>query len=277
MVYYSDSKLQATLRDSFTLRGVGIHSGQPAAVTASPADTGGIRFTRGDAPSTVIPARVSSVRSTPRSTVLSVDGVSIATTEHLLAAFWAMGVDHALVVIDGDELPALDGSALPYVEAIRAVGLRSLNTRREPLILDRPVWVQAGDAHILALPAPHLRISYTLDFPHPMVGTQTVTAAICPEGFATEIAAARTFGLLEWAEQLRAQGLALGASTENTVVIAPEGFLSPLRFPDEFARHKLLDLLGDLALLGQPLHAHVLALRSGHATNVALARRILER
>lgn len=262
------------MRDSFTLRGVGIHSGRAVAVTVHPAQEGGIRFTRADAPAVSIPARVGSVRSTSRSTVLSADGVQIATTEHLLAAFLVLGVDHARVVADGDELPALDGSAIPYVQAIRRVGREELGVPRQPVTLARPAWIHQGSADIVALPADDLRITYVLDYAHPMIGTQTASLPITTVTFVEEIAPARTFGLLEWAEELRARGLALGASTENTVVVTQDGYLSPLRYPDEFVRHKILDMVGDLALLGRPLRAHVLAVRSGHAANIALAREI---
>ncbi len=271
-----ERELQATVRDSFTLHGVGIHSGHAVAVTVNPAQEGGIRFTRAQSPELAIPAHVTSVRSTPRSTVLAAGGVQVATTEHLLAALWILGVDHAHVVVEGDELPALDGSAIEYVRAIERVGLRTLDTPRRPLALSRPVWVEEGSVTLMAAPSPCLRVSFVLEFPHPVVGTQTASFAVTPAAFAEEIASARTFGLLEWADELRARGLALGASEENTVVVTRDGTLSPLRYPDEFVRHKILDLLGDLALLGRPLQAHVMALRSGHATNVALARRILE-
>ncbi|NLC56793.1 MAG: UDP-3-O-[3-hydroxymyristoyl] N-acetylglucosamine deacetylase [Armatimonadetes bacterium] len=269
-----DREQQATVRDSFSLRGIGIHSGQAVAVTVHPAQDGGVRFECSRYPGVTIPACFSSVRSTPRSTVLAAGDARVATTEHLLAALSALGVDHARVVVEGEELPALDGSAVEYVRAILAVGRKPLDRRREPLRLRRPVWVSEGEAHLLALPAPGLRLSYVLEYPHPLVGTQVASIAITAERFATAVAPARTFGFLEWAEQLRARGLALGASPENTVVIAPDRILAPLRFPDEFVRHKILDLVGDLALLGRPLHAHVIAVRGGHATNIALVTQI---
>lgn len=243
-------------------------------VAVHPARDGGIRFVRESAPMVTIPAHLSAVRSTARRTVLAADGYSVATTEHLLAALYALGVDHARVVVDGEELPALDGSAGEYVEAIRSVGLTTLPQPRKPLVLRQPVWWREGDAHLLALPSTGLRISYVLEYAHPLVGTQVASFAVTPETFGEAIAPARTFGFLEWAEALRARGLALGASPENTVVIAPDRILAPLRFADEFVRHKVLDLIGDLALLGRPLRAHVIAIRGGHATNVALAKRI---
>jgi UDP-3-O-[3-hydroxymyristoyl] N-acetylglucosamine deacetylase len=271
----SNRDLQTTVRGSFTLHGVGIHSGKSVAVTVHPAQAGGIRFVRADQPDVAIKAEVHAVQDTPRCTVLAAGEVRIATTEHLLAAFWALGIDHALVTVDGAELPILDGSAAEFVHAIEQVGVQALDATRAPLYLAAPVWVQSGNAHILAVPAEGLRVTYVLEYPHPQVGVQTVSIAITPDAFAEAIAPARTFGFVEWAEELRARSLALGASPENTVVITQEGTLTPLRFPDELVRHKILDLLGDLALLGRPLHAHIMALRSGHAANAALVRNIL--
>ncbi|HOM83321.1 MAG TPA: UDP-3-O-acyl-N-acetylglucosamine deacetylase [Armatimonadota bacterium] len=275
-MYTSNLDLQTTVRDSFTLRGVGIHSGEAVAVTVQPACEGGIRFHRADQPAVSIPAHLSSLQATPRCTVLAAGEIRVATTEHLLSALWALGVDHARVLVEGDELPALDGSALEYVQALQRVGLRDLDQPREWLDLAQPVWVRQGDASILALPAPAFKVTYVLEYDHPMVGTQVVSADVDPGTFAEQVAPARTFGFLEWAEELRKRGLARGASLENTVVIAPDRILSPLRFADEFARHKILDMIGDLALLGRRLRAHVIAVRGGHALNASLVGRILE-
>lgn len=275
-MYKSNLDLQTTVRDSFTLRGVGIHSGEAVAVTVQPALEGGIRFHRADQPSVSIPAHLSSLQATLRCTVLAAGEIRVATTEHLLGALWALGVDHARILVEGEELPALDGSALEYVQALQRVGLQRLERPREWLELAQPVWVREGDASILALPAPALQVTYVLEYDHPMVGTQVVSVAPDPAAFAEQVAPARTFGFLEWAEELRKRGLARGASLENTVVIAPDRILSPLRFADEFARHKILDVIGDLALLGRPLRAHVIAVRGGHALNASLVGRILE-
>ncbi|MDH7568685.1 MAG: UDP-3-O-acyl-N-acetylglucosamine deacetylase, partial [Armatimonadota bacterium] len=172
--------LQTTLRASFELSGIGVHSGRPAAVKVLPAEGGGIRFRRTDQAGVVIPAHAAAVASTPRSTVLQRHGVSIATTEHLLAALWSMGVDHAEVVAASEELPILDGSAQDYARAIQGVGLRRLSEPRRPLALSAPAWVRAGEAHILALPAPRLRVCYVLEYSHPMVGTQVVDFDVSP-------------------------------------------------------------------------------------------------
>lgn len=276
-MYHFVAQRQATIKNSFSLRGIGIHSGGTVSVTVLPAEGGGIRFTCREEPTVVIPACVEAHSPLPHCTALASGGQRVLTIEHLLAVLWVMGVDHATVLVEGGELPGLDGSALEYVRALQRAGLRALDGARAVLKLPGPIWVRESNAHLVALPASHLRVTYVLEYPHPQIGRQMATLSVSPESFAAEVAPARTFGFAEWAEALRARGLAKGASPENTVVITPEGFLSPLRYPEEFARHKLLDLLGDLALLGRPLHAHVLSLRGGHATNVQLVRRILEK
>jgi UDP-3-O-[3-hydroxymyristoyl] N-acetylglucosamine deacetylase len=250
---------QRTLRDSFTIEGVGLHTGAWARVTVTPARPGsGIVFVRTDERGVEIPAMHEYVVSTSLATTVSMDGSSVATVEHLLAALFGLGVDNARVEVDGPEIPILDGSAAPFVEAILSAGIVAQRSRRRALHLRRPVSVRHGERTVLALPSDDLRISYAIDFAHPAIGYQAVTLRLDERVFAASIAPARTFCLLRDVNAMRDSGLALGGSLENALVVGDDGPLNgELRFSDEFVRHKVLDLIGDLALAGASLRAHV--------------------
>jgi UDP-3-O-[3-hydroxymyristoyl] N-acetylglucosamine deacetylase len=219
------------------------------------------------------PAVAASVASTQRCTVLqSADGrARVSTVEHVLSALHGLQVDNALIGVDGPEIPILDGSALPWVEALLAAGIAPLAEPVEFLTLRETVALRDGDSWLVAEPADQFRVTCVIDFDHPLIGTQAETFVGDPHTFAREIAPARTFGFLAEVEALRAAGLALGGSLDNALIIHDDHFSSPFRVPNELLRHKLLDLWGDLALAGGRLRAHVTAVKPGHRINAAFA------
>jgi len=266
---------QTTLRTGVSIEGVGLHSGHPVAAhfVPAPPDTG-LVFVRMDRPRKPIPARVGSASTFDYATTLSSDGISIGTVEHLLSAAAGEGLDNCRIEIGGPEVPILDGSALPFVRLFHAAGFERQDAPVRPAVLDRELIVERGDKSIHYMPdGDGLTITYDIDFPHPYVGKQTLTWTVRPEEYAARIAPARTFGFVREIEQLRARGLARGGSLQNAVVLDDAGILSgPLRFRDEFVRHKILDLLGDLSLLGRPLTGRIHASKAGHALHVEFAR-----
>ena len=245
---------------------------------APAAPDSGILFVRRDLDGASVPARHDFLKSSSLATTLSRGRASVSTVEHLLAALRGLGVDNALVEVDGPEVPILDGSAEPFVRAILKAGRRSQAALRRDLFLRQPASVRQGDRAILAVPSNEFRISYAIDFDHPAIGYQAVTSGINEEVFTASIAPARTFCLLRDVQAMKAGGLALGGSLDNAVVVGDDGVLNgSMRFADEFVRHKVLDLIGDLALLGVPLRAHVIVFKGGHQMHAALMRRIMER
>lgn len=266
--------MQATLRDSLRFEGIGLHTGASASIELRPARTNdGICFVSGEKR---IPATVEHIVDTSRATVLGRDGVTISTTEHLLSALFALGVSNAEIHIDGAEIPALDGSAAPFVAAIEACGLREQRDPRPTLELREPFAISAADRMIVALPAPAFRVRFIADFAPP-IGTQYFDGAVEPDAYRREIAAARTFAYLHEVEALRARGLARGGSLENALVFTSDGPIQPLRWVDEAVRHKVLDLIGDLALLGAWPHCEIVAIKSGHELHAALTRTLRAR
>ncbi len=274
-------KPQHTLADEFELSGVGLHFGAIATVRVLPDSTGkGRYFARTDLPGApVIPARLECVRQTMLSTELANGDASVRTVEHLLAALAAMGVDSARIEIDGPEVPLLDGSAKLWVEAIASVGLAEVgelaaNDTQCPMPhAQLPIWVREGDAFVAALPAAETRFSYAIDFELPAIGQQWYSWVLAPSSFAAEIAPSRTFGLAHQIDQLLARGLIKGGSLDNALVCGAEGWLNPpLRFANEPVRHKILDLVGDMSLLGKFPKAHLIAYKASHNLHVQLAR-----
>lgn len=269
------SRAQTTLRTTVSIEGVGLHSGHPVRATFRPAPAGhGIVFRRLDRPESLIPARVESASTFDYATTLNVDGVSVGTVEHVLSACYGERLDNCVIELDGPEVPILDGSALPFVRLFHAAGFERLDVPVEMLAISEPVEVSRDGRGVSFQPdGPGLTITYEIDFPHPVVGRQELTLAIRPEEYSTRIAPARTFGFAKDVDALRARGLARGGSLHNAVVLDEEGVLSgPLRFRDEFVRHKILDLVGDLALLGVSLPGHIHARRAGHALHIEFAR-----
>ncbi|MBI3930127.1 MAG: UDP-3-O-[3-hydroxymyristoyl] N-acetylglucosamine deacetylase [Armatimonadetes bacterium] len=266
--------LQRTLAASCRFDGVGIHSGRHCMAQVHPAPEGtGVVFT---AEGRSFRAAVEHVVRCERCTTLGDGCVSVSTVEHLLAAIAGLGVDNLRVEVEGGEVPILDGSAAPFVEAMRAAGLVEQSLPAPVLGLRRPVWVHSGSSVAIALPHSHLQLECSIHFDHPLVGFQSVAYDSRAEDFANRLAPARTFGFWEEVKLLLERGLARGGDFSNALVIRADGTSSPLRFSDEPARHKCLDLLGDLALLGARLQARVQVLKAGHRLHVELVRKILE-
>ncbi|HEY9648168.1 MAG TPA: UDP-3-O-acyl-N-acetylglucosamine deacetylase [Chroococcidiopsis sp.] len=274
--------LHHTLAASFEQTGVGLHSGLPVTVRVMPAPDGAGRyFVRTDLPaSPAIAAAVDRVSQTRLSTELTENGASVRTVEHLLAALSAMGVDNARIELDGPEIPLLDGSALPWVEAIAQAGLCAQSPKRDRVVIPEPVWVYQGDAFVAAIPSPELRFSYGIDFELPAIGNQWHSWApgneSLGESFREAIAPARTFGLAHQIDQLRHSGLIKGGSLDNALVCGADGWINPpLRFSNEPVRHKLLDLVGDLSLVGVFPQAHYLAYKASHQLHTRLAQQLV--
>jgi len=269
---------QHTIASPVEISGIGLHTGVPVKlrVVPAPANTG-LVFRRTDLDGFRIAARARHVARVSYSTSLMRKGVLISTTEHLLSALAASGVDNVFIDLDNLELPILDGSALPFFRLIARAGLRRQRARRTYVKILKPVEVLEGAKCIAVYPSPALRISYRIAFNHPLIGEQSLDFVPATGDYEREIAPARTFGFLEEVEMLRKSGLVKGGSLENAVVLANDGVLNPegLRFADEFCRHKILDIIGDLTLLGHPLIGHVKADRAGHAMHVGLVERLL--
>jgi UDP-3-O-[3-hydroxymyristoyl] N-acetylglucosamine deacetylase len=271
------SDQRQTIRREVGVEGIGLHTGRPIRLRLVPAaPMTGIVFRRVDAGGAEVPARVEHAGRSFYATVLEAGGTTVSTVEHLLAALYALRVDDVLVELDGPEVPILDGSATPFVELVARAGRVEHAVDRDYLTLVRSVVIEDMGKRIAAYPAPEYRVTYAIDFDHPLLGHQELSASLWDEtAFVRKVAPARTFTFEHEVAMLRARGLALGGSLDNAVVIGDSGVLnSELRFPDEFVRHKMLDLTGDLALLGHPLRAHVVAFRAGHDLHARLARRI---
>ena len=261
---------QQTIRRSVALEGIGLHSGKPVRITLSPAPPdSGIVFRAGP-DGQPIPAAPESVVDSHYATTIGKNGCRIQTVEHLMAAAAGLGVDNLAVEVDGVEVPAMDGSAKPFVALLHAAGRTPQSARRRPVSIPLPIRVGGGNRWIQIVPAPELRISYTLDNDHPAIGTQARSCVPTEESFVTEYAPARTYGFLKDLGAMRKHGLALGGSLDNAIVVGKRGTLNGLRYRDEFVRHKVLDLIGDLALLGRPIRGHVIARNAGHALNFEL-------
>ncbi|MEG6585078.1 UDP-3-O-acyl-N-acetylglucosamine deacetylase [Dendrosporobacter sp. 1207_IL3150] len=267
---------QTTIGKTVTYTGIGLHSGQDVTIRLNPApiDTG-IVFARVDLPGAPqVAAKASNVTSTMRATTLESGNAKVFTVEHLLAAFSAMMVDNCIIEIDSVEPPVADGSSMPFVELIQQAGIIKQDAIRKILAVSAEQTIRHEDKFITILPYNGLRITFTSINSHPLLGVQFGDYEITPETFIKEIAPARTIGFMHEVEALKAQGLALGGSLENAVVYDAENVLTPLRFSDELVRHKILDVIGDLALAGC-VRGHIIAVKSGHTLNTALANKIL--
>ncbi len=268
-----------TLASERLLEGVGLHSGTPVRARLLPAQPeSGIVFVRSDLGGVRIPALIENAGPSFFATVLQKDGASVSTIEHLMAALYAMQIDDLTVELDAAEAPILDGSSKPFVDSILAAGFREHDVPRQYLHVTKPVTVTHEDKRISVHPCPEYRVTYAIEFDHASLGYQELTASLWrADQFAEKLAPARTFVFEHDVAALRDRGLALGGSLDNAVVVGESGVLNPpLRFADEFVRHKMLDLTGDLSLLGLPLRGHVIAYRAGHDLHARLARAIAD-
>ena len=256
--------------------GTGIHSGKPVNLRLIPSDSGEIVFRRSDLANLefrVSPENVEAINCT----ILVSDKGKIQTLEHLLAVFWVYGIDSLTVELDSEEIPVMDGSALPFVHALHKAGIRDLEEETTSIRIVHPFTIEEGDASISVEPNAELKITYHIDFEHPSNGSQTLSVTMNPENFDREIAPARTFGFIDDVPDLHKRGLALGGTLENAIVLDDARVISgPLRYPDEFVRHKILDLAGDLSLIGKPLTGHFFAKKAGHALHLKAVRFLLE-
>ncbi|PYM69468.1 MAG: UDP-3-O-[3-hydroxymyristoyl] N-acetylglucosamine deacetylase [Candidatus Rokuibacteriota bacterium] len=261
---------QHTIRKPVGIEGIGLHSGKVARITLCPAPVdSGVVF-RASATGERIPARADSVVNSHYATTVGVNGTRIQTVEHLMAAVSGFGVDNLEIEVDGPEIPALDGSAKPFVALLSLAGRVQQSARLRPLTI--PCLLRVGDngRWMRIVPSDTFRISYTLDNEHPAIGTQVLSWTPTERSFVEDFAPARTYGFLKDLGLMRKNGLARGGSLDNAIVLGNRGALTGLRYRDEFVRHKILDLLGDLALLGRPLQGHVIARNGGHALNLEL-------
>lgn len=269
-----------TLQRPISLQGVGLHTGCEVSLVLEPSDDRGIWFERVDLPGRPrVRAIADRVADTQRSTTLGEGAVRIHTVEHLMAALHAASIDRCRVIIDGPELPAAGGCASPYVQMIEEAGIEELDDSVPVATLRDPIYWSEGQTHLIALPSDEFRISYTLHYPNcGAIGSQYYTIAVDFDSFASEIAPCRTYGHYHELEALRQAGLIRGGSLDCAVVIRDGVVVNEegLRFPDEMVRHKILDLIGDLALVGRPFSAHVAAICSGHRSNCRLANKLLK-
>jgi UDP-3-O-acyl N-acetylglucosamine deacetylase len=255
---------QKTIKKTFSLSGIGIHSGKETSISISPAiENRGILFIK---EGKQIKALENNVEETNRGTTLA----GIAVVEHLLSAIYGLGIDNLEISVEGDEIPVLDGSALPF--ALALIGADIIEQREEKQTL--PISSPIETSLLKVLPYRGFKVHFVVNFP--LVGEQKLSFDLNKDDFVKEIAPARTFGYISEIEQLKKQGLGQGASLENALAIGKEGYLNPPRFPDEVVRHKILDLIGDFSLLGRPLEAEIFANKSGHKNNIEMVRRILK-
>lgn len=272
--------LQSTINAPIEISGIGLHSGAKIQLNLRPAEADtGIVFHRRDGDRVVaIKAIAANVVDTRLATVLGRDGLSVSTVEHFLAALAACGIDNLHVDINGPEIPILDGSAAPFINAIQKVGTVSLEASRKFIAIRKPIELIEGEKRINIIPSRFFRITFDIAFEHKAIALQQYSMKFSTESFNKEIAPARTFGFLHEVEYLKANGLARGGSLENAVVINEEGVMNPegLRFQDEFVRHKILDACGDFSLLGHPMLGHIRAFKAGHDINAKMVRKILE-
>jgi len=270
--------VQRSLRRPVSCVGIGLHSGAKVRLSLKPAPADfGIRFRRTDLGNHEIPATVQHLAGIQLATGLTRNEVSVETVEHLLAALVSLRADNVLVELNSPEVPIMDGSAAPFVYLVQEAGIKVLQARRKYLKIARPIAISRGDKRIALYPSDHFKVTYSISYDHPLLRHQTRTLQITEESFIDQVAPARTFTFLKDVEMLRQNGLALGGSLENAIVLGESGVLNnALRFEDEFVRHKILDAVGDLALVGYPVIGHLVAHRAGHALHTEFAARILE-
>lgn len=268
---------QKTIAKEASFSGIGLHTGNLTTITFKPAPpNSGITFHRIDLPDKpAIKADVDNVVDVTYGTTIGINGVKVHTVEHVLAAIAGLGVDNLNIEVDASETPVGDGSSVPFMNTLQKAGVVEQDAERKFIQIKQPVYYKNDDVTLSVLPSDELRITMTIAFDHVAIGTQYASFVITPETFAKDIAPARTFGFLRDAKMLQEQGLIKGVSLENAVAIGDESILNEdLRFPDEFVRHKILDLLGDMYLLGRPVKGHVIGVKSGHASHVKFGQEV---
>lgn len=272
---------QRTIGKDINIKGVGLHTGNKVNMRLLPADTdAGINFIRIDlAGHPVIKAVMENAIShghSPRRTSIGIGEVQIHTIEHLMAALLGLGIDNINIEMDNNEVAGLDGSSLGFVDALISAGIKEQDKHKNYCIIREPLVVEENGCSLIALPSQDFKVSYTLQYEHSFLGTQFMELAVSAESFNNEIASARTFCLEEEVQELQSHGVGLGANYDNTLVVGKHGVVkNKLRYVNEFVRHKILDLLGDISLLGMPVKGHIVAIRSGHSMNLKLVKKIL--
>src|SRR6185369_12501384 len=270
---------QTTLGKKVSLKGVGLHTGVQVALSLRPApENTGYIFVRTDLDNFEIPASVEYVSHCSYATTLMRRGVVLSTCEHLLSALRGMGVDNCFIDLDNIEVPIMDGSSEDFVELIERAGIVDQNVPRRILRVIERVEFKQGDRYMSIEPADHFEVECVIDFPHPFINRQTFTFIIENGSYGKQVASARTFGFTSEIDMLRKANLARGGSLDNAIVLTPDGMLNetPLRFDDEFVRHKILDIIGDLALLGMPIQGKIIAEKSGHSVHAQLMSKLLK-
>jgi UDP-3-O-[3-hydroxymyristoyl] N-acetylglucosamine deacetylase len=271
-------EFQKTIKRIVGCSGIGLHSGKPVNLRMLPADADtGVVFRRVDLENNEIRAKQEFITQVNYATAISNGNTTLLTVEHLLAALYGLGINNIIIEMDSDEVPIMDGSAAPFVEILKSAEIIRSNRPTEFLQILEPIEAKEGDRHITIYPSDHFDITYAISFNHPWLKRQEKTIRISRDNFTKQLAPARTFGFLHEIELMRANHLALGGSLENAIVLTEHGILNEhLRFPDEFVRHKILDLIGDLALLSHPLLGHVVAYKAGHRLHSELVSKILK-
>jgi UDP-3-O-[3-hydroxymyristoyl] N-acetylglucosamine deacetylase len=270
-------RYQRTLRDEINFKGIGLHTGYPVNMTLVPApENTGILFRRTDLKHFEIEATRKHVAKVSYATTLMKKGVMISTVEHLLSSLYGLGIDNLFIDIDSMEVPIMDGSGRRFMEEIEKTGIHEQDALRRYIVIQKPIEVRQGDKVAGVYPSPRSQASYIIDFQHNAIGRQEIHIDLTPESYRREIGCARTFGFISDVEYLKRCGLIRGGSLENAVVLDQSGIVNAeLRFPNEFVRHKMLDLLGDISLVGYPIIGHLYAEKAGHAIHAALADQIV--
>jgi len=265
-----------TIKNQFHLSGIGVHSGKKVNLWIQPSRAGKITFQRTDKQGTLLDLDVQKIQSMHNSSLVH-QGFRVRTLEHLMAVLFVSGINSTLIKLDEEEIPIFDGSALAFLEAVEKAGVEKLPIKKRSLSIKKSFKIGENSASMSGEPCSHLKITYIIQYPHPCIGTQELSLDINQDTFKKEIAPARTFGFLKDAEILRKKKLALGSSLDNTIVLDDQGIVNPpLRFKDEFVRHKILDLLGDLSLLDGELSGHFRAKKAGHHLHLRAVRYLLE-
>ncbi len=274
-------RMQSTIQREVSCRGIGLHSGAKVTMKLRPAPSNfGVRFRRMDlGRHPAVAAHAHHVINTSLATSIGTNGTTVSTIEHLMAALYASCIDNVLIELDGPEVPIFDGSAGPFLDIIREAGIKELSVHRQCMIITRPILLREGDAFVKATPGEHFQVRYTIDFPHPLVGKQTLLWSYNEASFGREIARARTFGFLKDVQKMQSHGLAQGGSLANAVVFDDFGIINKdgFRYIDECVRHKILDFMGDLALAGKPMIGCFEVHKAGHALHTAFIKQLVSR